>query len=113
MTAAGRPSSALLTSGALRNGIHGVTARSICPISPDRLRSKVEFAADEHVLSKAGLDYTLEGRGAAPRGEVIFLMPSRAWPHHDERPQGRLEGRTMLLQPVFLRLLESFTSSLS
>jgi len=59
MTAAGRPSSALLTSGALRNGIHGVTARSICPISPDRLRSKVEFAADEHVLSKAGLDYTL------------------------------------------------------
>ena len=62
MTAAGRPSSALLTSGALRNGIHGVTARSICPISPDRLRSKVEFAADEHVLSKAGLDYTLLGR---------------------------------------------------
>jgi len=73
MTAAGRPSSALLTSGALRNGIHGVTARSICPISPDRLRSKVEFAADEHVLSKAGLDYTLFRRGDDRMSGAGFL----------------------------------------
>jgi hypothetical protein len=55
MTAARRPSSALLTSSALLNGIHGVIARSICLSSADRLRSTVEFSADKHVISKSGI----------------------------------------------------------
>jgi hypothetical protein len=49
-------------SSAPLNGIHRVTAQSICQISKHHRRPKVEFFTKEHVPSKSGLDYTLESR---------------------------------------------------
>src|SRR5208282_467373 len=37
------------------NGIHRVTAQSICQISNDHLRPEVEFFPNEHVPSKSGI----------------------------------------------------------
>src|SRR5271170_6799202 len=48
------------------NGIHRVTAQSICQISNDHLRPEVEFFPNEHVPSKSGI-------GLHPRKEGALL----------------------------------------
>ena len=62
MTAAGRPRCALLIGRAPLNGIHGVTAKSICQSPKITGVLRLSSPPTNTFLKKAGLDYTLEGR---------------------------------------------------